>query len=458
LHDSNLTMREGPSDPREVIAALPLTSFQLGIIGVLFGLNALDGFDVLAIAFAAPGISRDWAISPAALGFVISLGLFATGFGSLFVAPFADKVGRRPMIFCSLTAMTLGMLVCAMAKGMGTLSAGRLMTGIGVGAPVPSISALSAEYANRRYRDLAVMVMAVGFPFGGFVGGTLSAWLLYHFTWNSIFIAGSIATGGMMLAPLLFVPESIEHLILRPSSRSLQHVNDILRRLRQPPIVSLPAAGPEIARRAGVDFFMQPSLFLLALVITLIYGLHNATLYYALNWIPKIVVDLGLPQSRAATVAAWCSGGGIVGALGMAVLSARFNVAALTVSLLFGAAGLLCAFARTPADMMLLIAAAAALGVFLYGAQASLYALMTQSFPVHVRATGVGFVTGIGRLGGVISPIISGHLLGAGLRYAQVSTVMALGSLLGAAILILHLARKAWTSRKFHEPYGPPGG
>ena len=121
-------------DPREVIAALPLTMFQLRIIAVLFGLNALDGFDVLAIAFAAPGITHDWAISPAALGFVISLGLFGNGFGALVVAPFADKIGRRPMIFCSLAAMTCGMLICAFATGLGTLSAGRLLTGIGVGA------------------------------------------------------------------------------------------------------------------------------------------------------------------------------------------------------------------------------------------------------------------------------------------------------------------------------------
>ncbi len=425
-------------DPREVIAGLPLTMFQLRIIAVLFGLNALDGFDVLAIAFAAPGITRDWAISPSALGFVISLGLFGNGIGALVVAPFADKIGRRPMIFCSLAAMTCGMLICAFAAGLGTLSAGRLLTGIGVGALVPCISALSAEYANRRYRDLAVMVMAVGFPVGGLVGGGASALLLQHFHWNAIFVAGSVATGLMMLAPLVFVPESIEHLISRPSSRSLERVNDILRRLHQPPLSSLPAVGTETRRRAGLDIFMRPALLVLALIITLIYGLHNATLYYALNWIPKIVVDLGLSQSQGASVAAWCSGGGIVGALAIAALSTRFNTAGLTVVLLLGTGGLLCAFARTPGDMALLIAASSALGAFLYGAQASLYALMTKSFPVHVRATGVGFVTGFGRLGGVISPLASGHLLGLGLHYTQVSTVMALGSLLGGVILLLH--------------------
>jgi benzoate transport len=439
LHDSPL------------IAELPLTVFQLRIIGVLFGLNALDGFDVLAISFAAPGITRDWGVRPADLGWVISLGLFGTGIGSLLIAPFADRIGRRPMIFFSLAAMTLGMLICALAGGLGLLSAGRLVTGLGVGVLVPCISALSAEYASPRYRDLAVMVMAVGFPLGGLVGGILSAWLLRHFNWNAIFIAGCAASGAMVFAPLLFVPESIEHLIAKPSARSLQRVNIILRRLHRSPLSSLPVAGPAVASRAGVDFFMRPALFILALVITLIYGLHNATLYYALNWIPKIVVDLGLPQSSAVTVAAWCSGGGIAGALGIAVLSARFNVAGLTAVLLFGAAALLCVFALTPGDMALLIAAAVALGVFLYGAQASLYALMTKSFPVHVRATGVGFVTGIGRLGGVVSPVVSGHLLGAGLRYAQVSTVMALGSLLGAGILLLY-------KRRPHEFHGSLGG
>jgi benzoate transport len=425
-------------DPREAIAAGALTAFQWSIIGVLFCLNALDGFDVLAISFAAPGITRDWGVSPAALGFVFSLGLLGTGIGSLLIAPFADRVGRRPVILGSLAAMAAGMLICALAKGPGILSSGRLMTGAGVGALVPCISALAAEYANRRYRDLAVMVMAVGFPVGGLLGGVLCAWLLRHFNWQAIFIAGGILSAAMMIAPLLIVPESLEYLILRPSSRSLRRLNAILLRLHRPQLSSIPAPPPGIAGGGAADFFMRPSLLIPALIITLIYGLHNATLYYALNWIPKIVVDLGLSPSQASTVAAWCSGGGILGALGIAVLSARFNVAALTVVLLCGAAGLLCLFSRTAGDIALLIAAGAALGGFLYGAQASLYALMTKSLPVHVRATGVGFVTGIGRLGGVISPAVSGYLLGAGLLYAQVSMVMALGSLVGAGILLFH--------------------
>ena len=66
---------------------------------------------------------------------------------------------------------------------------------------------------------------------------------------------------------------------------------------------------------------------------------------------------------------------------------------------------------------------------------ATLYALMTRSFPVYARATGIGFVTGVGRLGSVISPVVSGYLLGMDLSYSRVSSLMAVGSLLGAAAL-----------------------
>jgi benzoate transport len=430
-----------PADPRESIAAAPLSVLQIGIIAVLFCLNALDGFDVLAISFAVPGIARNWAISPNALGVVISIGLAATGVSSLVLAPLADRIGRRPMILLSLAVMTAGMVVCALAPGTLTLAAGRLLTGVGVGAIVPCISALAAEYANRRYRDLAVVLVAVGFPAGGLLGGTLASLLLSHFDWRSVFVAGAVTTGVLMLAPLLYLPESIEFLIARRSADAQVRVNAILTRLGQPTIQTLPAASAQGTGASIIDIFVRPQLLGVALFLTLAYGLHNATLYYALNWLPKIVVDLSLSQSQAAAVAAWCSGGGIVGGLAAAWLSARFNIRPLTAACLFGTAALLWVFAHTPGHMSALIAASAVLGAFLYGGQTSLYALMTRSFPVEVRATGVGFVTGAGRWGSILSPIVSGDLLGAGLHHGQIATLMAAGSLIGSVILLFAVQR-----------------
>ena len=133
----------------------------------------------------------------------------------------------------------------------------------------------------------------------------------------------------------------------------------------------------------------------------------------------------------------------MAGALLAAWLSMRFDIRPVTISYLFGAALFLWIFAQTPGQMPLLMAASGALGACLYGAQASLYALMTRSFPVQVRATGVGFVTGAGRVGGIVAPIVSGHLLGMGLGYAQVSPLMALGSLAAAIALFISGSRRS---------------
>jgi len=432
-----------------------MTPFQFGIIAVLFCLNGLDGFDVLAISFAAPGITREWAILPQALGVVISLGLLATGLGSLLVAPLADRVGRRPLIFASLLSMTVGMLICAAATGIASLSVGRLVTGVGVGALVPCISALTAEYCNRRYKERGVIIMAIGFPVGGLVGGQAAALLLQHFDWRAVFIAGGIATALLTLAPALWVPESIEYLLLRRPVRTLERVNAILVRLHHSTVAVLPAAQASESSPSALDILTRPTLLVLTLIITLSYGLHGATLYYSLNWIPKIVVDLGLSASQAAATAAWCSGGGIIGAAVAAWLATRLEIRLLTGAALVGASVFLTLFAHTPGDASALIAASLMLGAFLYGAQVSLYALMTRSFPVYARATGVGFVTGVGRLGGVLSPLVSGHLLGLGLPYSRVSTLMALGSFLGAVTLVCGPGAHDLLSRPRSRSSGP---
>jgi len=423
------------SDPRAQIAEAPLSALQIGIIAVLFCLNGLDGFDVLTISFAAPGIVRQWAITPDGLGLVISIGLIATGFGSLVLAPVADRIGRRPIIAASLASMTLGMLICALAPTPLMLSLGRLFTGLGVGAVVPCISALAAEYANHRFRELAVVLVAIGFPAGGLLGGFLSAALLAHFDWRAVFAAGALTTGVLAIIAIAFVPESIEYLLARRPANVLLRLNIILGRLQRPVLQALPVADGRGTGTSVLDILARPELLGITLLVTLAYALHNGTTYYALNWIPKIVADLSLSQSQAAAVGACCSGGGIVGALIAAWLTTRFDIRPVTVGYLAGAALLLWLFSRTPGQMPLLLSVAALLGAGLYGGQASLYGLMTRSFPVQVRATGVGFVTGAGRAGGIVAPIISGHLLGMGLGYPQVSLFMALGSLVGAIVL-----------------------
>src|SRR5262245_49505746 len=97
-------------DPRETIARSPMTAAQMLVVGLTVALNALDGFDVMSISFASPGIATEWGIDRAALGIVLSMELIGMAVGSALLGGVADRIGRRPAILGCLSVMALGMV------------------------------------------------------------------------------------------------------------------------------------------------------------------------------------------------------------------------------------------------------------------------------------------------------------------------------------------------------------
>ena len=162
------------NDPRQLLLNAPMSRFQVMAVATTVALCALDGFDVFATTFAAPALLVDWGISKAQLGVALSAGLLGMAIGSLLLSPLADTFGRRRMLFTALSIMMLGTLWTAFVGGLAGLVASRLFTGLGIGAMIGVIMPLSAEYSNARRRDLSVSLFAVGFPFGGIVGGFVS--------------------------------------------------------------------------------------------------------------------------------------------------------------------------------------------------------------------------------------------------------------------------------------------
>jgi len=86
------------TDPREIIDQSKMTALQIIVVAMTVFLNAMDGFDVLSIAFASPGIAREWGIAQTALGVVLSMELIGMAFGSILIGGVADKIGRRPTL------------------------------------------------------------------------------------------------------------------------------------------------------------------------------------------------------------------------------------------------------------------------------------------------------------------------------------------------------------------------
>ena len=145
--------------PQEIIDQEPMSRMQILAVILCIFIFALDGFDVLAISFAAPGIASEWNVDRAALGVILAMELIGMGVGSVVLGNLADRIGRRPVSLMCLCIMSLGMFLAGIANDVTTLSAYRLFTGFGIGGMLATANAMVAEYSNVRRRNLAVICL-----------------------------------------------------------------------------------------------------------------------------------------------------------------------------------------------------------------------------------------------------------------------------------------------------------
>ncbi len=423
-------------DPRITLAQAPMSRLQIIAVVMCFLLTALDGFDVLSISFAAPGIAAAWGIDRAALGVVLSMELFGMGVGSILIGALADRYGRRPAILACLVLMSVGMYLASTADGVLIMSIYRFGTGIGLGGMLAATAAMVAEFSNQKRRSLSVILMAAGFPVGAVVGGSIASLLLVSFDWQAVFLFGAAVT--VLFIPLTwyYLPESIGNLLERRPSDALERINRTLRRMGHQPIAQLPEANPA-KQPPSIKALFSPSLARVTILLTAAYFLHIMTFYFTLKWIPKIVVDMGFAASLAGGVLVWANVGGLIGALTLGLLSLRYSVKWLVMGALILGAGMVIWFGQEHASLTQLSLVAAAAGFFTNSGVVGLYALFAQSFPTELRAGGTGFVIGLGRGGSAAGPIIAGLLFVAGSGLPMVALCMALGSILAAVMVML---------------------
>jgi benzoate transport len=441
------------TDPREIIDQSRMTAAQIAVVAITVLLNAMDGFDVLSIAFASPGIAKEWGIAQTALGVVLSMELIGMAFGSVFIGGVADRIGRRPTLLGCLVVMAVGMVSATTASSPFQLSIWRVFTGIGIGGMLSGTNAVVAEFSNKKWRALCISLMVIGYPLGGTFGGMFASRLLASHDWRSVFYFGASATAILMPLLFLLLPESVHWLTRKQPVNALAKVNHALKKLGHPTVASLPEV-QESDRRKSVGDIFSSGLIAITLLATAAYFLHMLTFYFILKWTPKIVVDMGFPPSSAGGILTWANFGGALGGAAFGLLTARIGLRPLTIGILLLNAVAVAIFGRTPAHLDTMAILAAIAGFFGNAGVSGLYSIVAYAFPTHVRATGTGFVIGMGRGGAVLSPILAGFLLEKGSTLPMVGMIMGAGSLLGALALIFI---KLGTSRPERTKDKKPG-
>jgi AAHS family 4-hydroxybenzoate transporter-like MFS transporter len=431
-----------PVDVAEFIDQQPVGRFQLKLLSLCAAVLFLDGFDTQAIGYVAPALAKEWGLTRAALGPVFSAGLFGLMIGALLFGPLADRVGRKKIIIFSTLAFGLGALVTAFVHDVNALLAIRFLTGLGLGGAMPNAVAMTSEFNPRRRRATMVMIMFCGFSVGAALGGLLAAALIPQFGWRSVFVVGGVAP--LLLAPILALslPESVRFLAL--TGRANDRVSGLLGRIR-----------PKVAFARGTQFVMhEPHLpgipvlhlfrqgrTLVTLLLWVVFFMSLLDIYFLANWLPTVLNDLGSSVSASAAIGSMLQVGGVVGTFALGSIIDRFSFRALAL-VYFIAVFAVGAIGQFGHSIILVTVAIFAAGFCVIGGQIAANALAAAIYPTSVRATGVGWALGIGRIGSIVGPLVGGMLMT--MKWSTASLFMAAAAAaLCAALAAFWLSRLA---------------
>jgi AAHS family 4-hydroxybenzoate transporter-like MFS transporter len=420
-------------DLRRLLDEAPLSRMQLIAIAITALLSGLDGFDIQCVTFAAPAIAKAWGIGKTQLGLVFSSGLVGMAFGSLVVAQAADIWGRRRAIVCALVVMIVGTLLSALSRSVTFMMMSRVLTGLGIGVVMPVIVPLAMEYANQRRRSLTISLIVVESPIAGVAGGLAAAALLPWFGWTAVFYLGTVAALVLLPIVLIGLPESPAYLIGRPGPSSLRRLNDYLLRSGHDTVSALGAT--DTPSRRGYRVLFSKQLIGATMRVTFSYGIYVLTPFYVLSWLPQMVADAGHSPSTASLVAAFYTFCGVVGGLLLGAAARWVPLRRLNVVAISGAGIATALFGFTPPSLALLTTAAGVCGFLVIAAATALFTEVATAFDAEARASGTGWVFGIGRCTSAVSPALAGWMFSNGFGRGTVSLVFA-GCAMAAAIVI----------------------
>ncbi|KGB22210.1 MFS transporter [Acetobacter tropicalis] len=409
------------------------TVMRAVIIALCFGVNMVDGVDVLMLSYVAPTLSQGLGLNAEELGIVFSAGLGGMAFGGLVIAPLSDKTGRRPLIILSVLLMAISMLASGYATTMAQLVVLRVIVGAGIGAALAGIATLAAEYAPPKHHDFAVAILQGGYPIAATITGFIVAPLIHVWSWNALLIAAGIFSASALPPLFFFLPESMAFLVQKQPPNALRRIQAIERRLKLPITQELPLPAPLENKNMGVKGLFREGRAMRTVLLwtSIISGFM--TLYFIISWIPKLAVEAGLDISDSIYAGALYNIGAFVGCATIGLIAIRLTLHRTIILYLLLASVALTVFGIMPMPLFGTLFVAFIIGVFLQGGFNGHYPLAASLYPTKVRATGMGWAMGVGRIGAVIGPYMGGLLLQNHVRISYIFIIYSVPLLICAA-------------------------
>lgn len=433
---------------REKIDQSPMNLYQWLIVLMAAVMNLLDGFDVLALAFTATAIRAEFGLSGTELGYLFSAGLIGMTAGSLFLAPLADKIGRRPLLLIAVTLSALGMLGAALANSYEMLGFWRVITGLGVGGILVGTNVLTSEYSSKKWRSFAISIYASGFGIGAMLGGIFAVVLQAEYGWRSVYFLGAILTGLCLLILLVWLPESIDFLSSKQPPKASERLAKIAAKMKLTGDWELSASACGQKKKPALSQLFSSNYLHSTLLIWLAFIAIMFSYYFVSSWTPALLKEAGMSVEQSVSVGIMISLGGTCGSLVYGLLASKWGARQVLILFTLGAALMSLVFILSANMLVAAMFFGVLIGALMNGCISGLYTLNPSIYAADIRSTGVGWSIGVGRIGAILAPTMAGLLLDQGWEKQDLYIGVALVMLIATLSLLFLRSKSELTSLK----------
>lgn len=426
-------------DIQSVIDQAKFSGFHWKVLLWCLAIIIFDGYDLVIYGVALPLLMEQWQLTSVQAGWLASSALFGMMFGAIAFGTLSDKLGRKLTIMLCVFLFSGFTFLGAFAESPTQFAILRFIAGLGIGGVMPNVVSLTTEYAPKRIKSTLVAVMFSGYAIGGMASALLGKVLVPQFGWEIMFMIAGIP---ILLLPILWVmlPESL--LYLKQKNKD-EEVTVMLKKL-EPSLVSKEFVVAPLEETGGdaapLKALFQKNRATSTIMFWMAFFMCLLMVYALGNWLPKLMIQAGYSLGASMLFLFALNIGGMIGAIGGGVLADKFHLKPVLVAMFVMGAGslVLLGFNSPPIVLYTLIAIAGAATI---GSQILLYTFVAQYYPSAVRSTGMGWASGIGRVGAIVGPVLTGALLAYQLPHQMNFMAIAIPGIIAAiAVFMVNLS------------------
>lgn len=428
-------------DVNEAIDDSPFGRFQWTVVALSALLLIVDGYDVFVAGTVLPTLIAEWGLSKPQAGALQAWALFGMMFGALIFGPLADRIGRKKGIAISFVLFTVSTLLTGLASSPEQFKVFRFFAGLGCGGLMPNAVALMNEYAPKRLRGTMVALMFSGYSVGGMVAAGLGIGMIPQHGWKPMFF---IAAVPLLMLPLILwkLPESLGFLIRQGKQEQAKRIYEKIDTSSRLGDTDRLVFSETKGASASVLELFRHQRTLRTVMLWVAFFCCLLLVYLLSSWLPKVLQEAGYAEKASLLSLFSLNFGGMVGAIAGGWLGDRFGLPKVVVGFFVAAALSIALIGFNPPAALLFLMVFVA-GATTIGTQILLYASVAQLYNLSVRSTGLGWASGVGRIGAIVGPTLGGVLLAQEFPLQQNFLIFAVPAAISALAMLVFAVSNA---------------